>query len=287
MRNVILYIIFLILFVPKLCFCQGEKGSVKTSFVLQQWDIEKIDDKINEVTFPIEVNYLVQDNLNIQINHFPAMSTFGSNNMSGLSDTWIRTAYSFANDKAMASIGIGIPTGKTELDSEEIVLSRLLSEQAFKFQLPVFGQGMTVSGGIMYAHPFNDDFTIGAGLNYVFRNSYKFSTSNQVEYNPGEQFGINIGFDYQIIENLRSNVDIVLNYYSTDKIDNKEIFTFEFNFRADYEGDPAFLVENEGEVFVLVGKKIEFEFIGLEESGVLDEEETTEDEEDEFDFSMM
>ena len=69
--------------------------------------------------------------------------------------------------------------------------------------------------------------------------------------------------------------------------DNKEIFTFEFNFRADYEGDPAFLVENEGEVFVLVGKKIEFEFIGLEESGVLDEEETTEDEEDEFDFSMM
>ncbi len=69
--------------------------------------------------------------------------------------------------------------------------------------------------------------------------------------------------------------------------DNKGIFTFVFNFRADYEGDPAFLIENEGEVFVLVGKKINFEFIGLDESGVLDENDNTEDEEDEFDFSMM
>ena len=69
--------------------------------------------------------------------------------------------------------------------------------------------------------------------------------------------------------------------------DNKEIFTFEFNYRAGYEGDPAFLLENNGEVFVLVGKKIEFEFCGLDESGILDEEEDDEFEDDEFDFSMM
>ena len=69
--------------------------------------------------------------------------------------------------------------------------------------------------------------------------------------------------------------------------DNKSIFTFIFNYRADYEGDPAFLIENDGEVFVLVGKKINFEFIGLDESGVLDEEENEDVEEDEFDFSMM
>ena len=31
--------------------------------------------------------------------------------------------------------------------------------------------------------------------------------------------------------------------------DNKDIFTFVFNYRADYEGDPAFVLENDGEVF--------------------------------------
>ena len=69
--------------------------------------------------------------------------------------------------------------------------------------------------------------------------------------------------------------------------DNKEIFTFEFNYRADYEGDPAFVIENGGEVFILVGKKIEFEFIGLHETAELDDEEDSEESEDEFDFSMM
>ena len=71
--------------------------------------------------------------------------------------------------------------------------------------------------------------------------------------------------------------------------EQKEVFTFEFNYRAGYEGAPAFLIENEGEVFVLVGKKIEFEFIGLIDEGVLDNEaeEMDEEVEDEFDFSMM
>ncbi|WP_348653227.1 hypothetical protein, partial [uncultured Sulfurimonas sp.] len=71
--------------------------------------------------------------------------------------------------------------------------------------------------------------------------------------------------------------------------EQKEVYTFEFNYRADYEGDPAFVLENDGEVFVLVGKKIEFEFIGLNDEGTLDseDEEIEEEVEDDFDFSMM
>jgi len=68
----------------------------------------------------------------------------------------------------------------------------------------------------------------------------------------------------------------------------EDIYTFIFNYRADYEGDPAFVIENAGELFVLVGKKIEFEMIGLSDEGVLDEvEDDSSEEEDEFDFSMM
>jgi hypothetical protein len=71
--------------------------------------------------------------------------------------------------------------------------------------------------------------------------------------------------------------------------DEDKIYTFEFNYRADYEGDPAFVIENGGELFILVGKKIKFEMIGLNDEGMLDEveDEFSEDEEDEFDFSMM
>lgn len=71
--------------------------------------------------------------------------------------------------------------------------------------------------------------------------------------------------------------------------DNPEIFTFEFSYRTDYSSDSAFLIENDGEVFILVGRKVEFEFLGLSDEGELDndEEDSETDEEDEFDFSMM
>jgi len=72
-------------------------------------------------------------------------------------------------------------------------------------------------------------------------------------------------------------------------VDNQEIFTFEFSYRTDYSADSAFLVENGGEVFVLVGRKVEFEFLGLADEGELDSdvEKNNEEVEDEFDFSMM
>jgi len=225
MRIMFLIINFLLLLLlPVFSFGQQLGGSVKTSFIFQTWNIEDVDETITEGTAPIEIYYPVNEKLNLQINHFPALAKFGKSNMAGPSDTWLRASYSFAGDKALASLAIGLPTGKTELDSSEIILARLLSEQAFKFHLPVYGQGLTMSGGVMYAFPFNDKFTIGGGLNFVLRNSYKFSTLHTSKYNPGDQFGINMGFDYTIIQNLSSYVDFVFNYYTKDKMDDKNIF---------------------------------------------------------------
>jgi hypothetical protein len=70
---------------------------------------------------------------------------------------------------------------------------------------------------------------------------------------------------------------------------NGAIHTFDFNYRASFEPSPAFMMENGGELFLLVGKKAEFEFLGLEESGLLDEEEDDDGdtESDDFDFGMM
>lgn len=69
-----------------------------------------------------------------------------------------------------------------------------------------------------------------------------------------------------------------------------KIYSFTFNYRTDYEGDPAFIVENEGELFILVGKKVQFEFIGLDDTAELDNasvDTEEQDDSDDFDFSMM
>lgn len=75
-----------------------------------------------------------------------------------------------------------------------------------------------------------------------------------------------------------------------DEISKGEIFTFNFNYRDGYETKPAFLVESEGKLFMLVGSPIEFSYIGLEEQGYIDELEAEDDDlSDELgiDFSMM
>jgi len=70
-------------------------------------------------------------------------------------------------------------------------------------------------------------------------------------------------------------------------LNSGEIFHFMFNYRSDYEADDAYLISNEDDVFAVVGRKTNLEYIGLDNK----EEELPEEpeivEEDDFDFGML
>jgi len=218
-----------------------EGGKLSTGFVYQKWTIENVTNPVSEGTFPIEVIYPFMENLQVQVSHLPALSQFGDSTLAGLSDTWIRTSYSLMNNQLALSLGIGIPTGKTELDSTEILITQLISQNSFKFRLPVFGQGLTLSGGAMYARPVNDLLTVGIGVNYVFRGPYKFSKLSPFEYDPGDQIGGNIGVDYAFNPSLTTSFDCVYSHYFSDKLDTTKVFTsganFTLKFSTEYKVD--------------------------------------------------
>lgn len=69
--------------------------------------------------------------------------------------------------------------------------------------------------------------------------------------------------------------------------DCEEIYSFYFNYTASYSPDPAFLIENEGELFMVVGQHCGFEFIEAQavESPILEDDEDEDD--DDIDFSMF
>ena len=67
-----------------------------------------------------------------------------------------------------------------------------------------------------------------------------------------------------------------------------KVFSFVFNYRADYEGDDAFLISNGETAFAVIGKVADLEFVGMndnEKELVVNEEESSE--EDELDFAMF
>lgn len=219
-------IIILLLFTTvEVVYSQTQGGILKTGIVIQKWTIDGVNDPISEGTFPVEFIYPIRDNLNLQVSHSPALSRFGNSNISGLSDTWIRSSYSLPDNRTMFSVGVGLPTGKTELTNSEMIVTSLLSQNAFKFRLPVFGQGMTISAGAMYAYPVNDQLTLGTGVNYVFRGNYKITQGQGTKFNPGDQIGLNAGMDYIITPKMRTNIDVILNYYTADKMGSTEVFS--------------------------------------------------------------
>ena len=69
------------------------------------------------------------------------------------------------------------------------------------------------------------------------------------------------------------------------------IYTFTYNYRAAYEGSPAFLLVSGGQPFMLTGCECDFEMLSLKESGAIDsDDDEIEDDDDsdtDIDFSMF
>lgn len=86
---------------------------------------------------------------------------------------------------------------------------------------------------------------------------------------------------YQLIGDYADLIELVKK--------EKEIYYFNFNYRNSYDSSPAFLITNGTDLFMLAGYKNDFEFLALQETSVIDaeEEETTETDDFDIDFSMM
>ena len=66
-----------------------------------------------------------------------------------------------------------------------------------------------------------------------------------------------------------------------------DIYTFDFSYKGGFERLTAFLLTNGTTPYIIAGEPMQFDFIGLEDEGVLTEVEDIDIEEDELDFSMM
>ena len=72
-----------------------------------------------------------------------------------------------------------------------------------------------------------------------------------------------------------------------EDLNSGKIYYFVFNYRADYEGDDAFLISNGTDVFAITGMKSDLEFIGLQDNEQELVPEEAQVEEDDMDFAMF
>jgi hypothetical protein len=81
---------------------------------------------------------------------------------------------------------------------------------------------------------------------------------------------------------IGENKEVLIN-----ELNNGKIYYFVFNYRADYEGDDAFLISDGTDVFAITGISSELEFIGLEDNEQELVTDDTAEVENDMDFAMF
>ncbi|MDR1710246.1 MAG: hypothetical protein LBR58_00040 [Propionibacteriaceae bacterium] len=66
-----------------------------------------------------------------------------------------------------------------------------------------------------------------------------------------------------------------------------DIYGFDYYYRAGYSGSRAYLLANEGTVFMFTGYVNEFEWLGLEQATLVEPETEESEDSDDLDFSFM
>lgn len=75
--------------------------------------------------------------------------------------------------------------------------------------------------------------------------------------------------------------------YLKEHLNADQIYEFPFSYRGGVEHDDAFVIGNEGEAFMVTGKKSNFDFLKLNQSAVLDVVEEEDLAADDLDFDLL
>jgi predicted porin len=228
--------------VPGWIFGQSDTQSENhNSFLLtecsvQTWNVEGFDHpQVRQISFPIILSTPLSDDVQLTITHSPVFSSwYGNYKLNGLSDTWIQGTYLFPGNTIMVNAGIGMPTGKTRLNNNQFELVQILSHNIFRYQVPVYGQGLCGRIGASAAFPAGKTAIVGVGGQYLFRGKYHpvsyeykydtFTNTIDVEFKPGDELTGQVGVDYLLTENLKLLADVEYTAYQKDQQSGREVY---------------------------------------------------------------
>lgn len=211
-------------------------ASLTTSCSVQMWRMEAGDHRVvNQVSFPVLLTAPVGRDIRLSIQHTPAMSRwYGRYKINGTSDTWIQGSYLHPNKTLLLNFGLGVPTGKTRLNNEEFELGQILSQNFFRFSLPVYGQGLCARAGAAGAFPLGEKAVLGVGGQYLMRGrynpvEYRYEFDGIVKtaddpYEPGDEATAQVGLDVRLDDHFKLMADAEYTFYQKDMLGDKEIF---------------------------------------------------------------
>lgn len=201
---------------------------VSIGAVQQQWTV-KDTGTFTQRSAPFSIAFPVTNRMLFTLNNSGAITSSGSMKVQGLVDTRVSLSYVLPGDKFWFTGGLSFPTGKTSLTASELTLSKFISQSAFAYKVPTFGQGYGGNLGVAYATSFTRRLVFGVGTSYFYRGTFEpislGAGSTALEYNPGDEISVNTGIDYTTYsKSARFSVDITGTIFFVDRLSGRDIF---------------------------------------------------------------
>lgn len=216
-----------------------QTGLIQLGSHFQAWRLEHQSTPINQFSFPLLLAVPIGGRTRLMVSHKPAYTWWqNENRINGPSDTWAQLNVLLAEDRALLNIGMGLPTGKARLNNNQLVLSRLLSRNIFRFSLPAYSQGFQMKAGLAGAYPLSERAILGVGAQYIRKGTYHpveytysydvgnqtYSTTYSPEYRAGDEVTGQIGLDIMAGPEIKLMFDLMFTRYGRDVLDGTEIF---------------------------------------------------------------
>jgi hypothetical protein len=206
-------------------FFQMEKNRlVAPGASIQYWKVE--DDAVQQLAIPLTLIVPVNEQLQLNLITSPAFSGYQSNgtiNLNGLSDTRFSGSYLFGDDRFMATFGVSLPTGKHALKTDELLVANILALHALNFDVPILGQGLDATAGIVTAQRLGDR-VLGLGVGYLMRGAFEPVENATVKYNAGDEVNVTAALDQPLGRKNKLMIDANYTVYGSDTVEGTEVF---------------------------------------------------------------
>lgn len=205
----------------------GSGGDEKQSIlsitpVFQSWSLGE-DTTMSEFTTLLSLSQPIGNSTIVTLRASAASTGGDPARLNGLNDMQIRATHSIEAARVVLSLGLNIPTGKTELTAGEFATSMLLSSPALSWSMPGFGQGFNAQPGAVWAIPFSENVAGGLGVAYHYKGAFT-SIKGYEEFDPGDEIAITGGMDFQLAEATNLSADVLFTLYGNDKLGSVEVF---------------------------------------------------------------
>ena len=189
-----------------------------------QWELKGYT-TISQQSAPVSVAVPLSNRMLFTLANYGAISTSDTTKVQGVADTRVSLSYILPGDKFWLTTGASIPTGQTKLEIDQLAMMSIMSQNAFGYKVPVFGQGLNANLGIAYATPLTRRFVLGIGTSFIYKGSYEPLNNSPITYDQGDEVSTNVGFDYiTYAKTSRVSLDITASYFFEDKLGDVKKF---------------------------------------------------------------